>query len=116
MADFILAVDQSTQGTKLLLLRFDGSIAARLDRAHAQIIDERGWVEHDPEEIWQNLKSLVREMLEKEHLTGEEIAAIGISNQRETALAWHRTTSGSAHAAALYASGWQRITPRTSSR
>ena len=92
MADFMLAVDQSTQGTKLLLLRFDGSIAARLDRAHAQIVDERGWVEHDPEEIWQNLKSLVREMLEKEHLTGEEIAAIGISNQRETALAWNRAT------------------------
>ena len=92
MADFILAVDQSTQGTKLLLLRFDGSIAARLDRAHAQIVDERGWVEHNPEEIWQNLKTLVREMLEKEHLTGEEIAAIGISNQRETALAWNRAT------------------------
>ena len=92
MADFILAVDQSTQGTKLLLLRFDGSIAARLDRTHAQIVDERGWVEHNPEEIWQNLKALVREMLEKEHLTGEEIAAIGISNQRETALAWNRAT------------------------
>ncbi|BEU88865.1 glycerol kinase GlpK [Selenomonas sp. TAMA-11512] len=89
---YILAVDQSTQGTKALLLNEKGESVLRVDRPHRQIIDERGWVEHDGEEIWGNLLSLVRELLEKAKLTGEEIEAIGISNQRETVIAFHKET------------------------
>ena len=80
----IMGIDQSTQGTKLLLFDAEGKIIYKADKPHKQYIDEKGWVEHDPDEIWQNLKTLVKEMLEKMHLTGNEIRAIGISNQRET--------------------------------
>ncbi len=88
----IMGIDQSTQGTKLLLFDAEGKIIYKADKPHKQYIDEKGWVEHDPDEIWQNLKTLVKEMLEKMHLTGNEIRAIGISNQRETAMAWNRRT------------------------
>lgn len=88
----VMGIDQSTQGTKLLLFDAEGNIIYKADKAHKQYIDEKGWVEHDPDEIWQNLKTLVKEMLEKMHSEGHEIRAIGISNQRETAMAWNRKT------------------------
>ena len=88
----VMGIDQSTQGTKLLLFDAEGNIIYKADKAHKQYIDEKGWVEHDPDEIWQNIKTLVKEMLEKMHSEGHEIRAIGISNQRETAMAWNRKT------------------------
>lgn len=92
MDSYILGIDQSTQGTKLLLFDAEGNIIYKADTAHKQYIDEKGWVEHDPVEIWQNLKFLVKEMLAKMNIDGHELRAIGISNQRETAMAWNRRT------------------------
>lgn len=92
MDSYILAVDQSTQGTKGLVFDGSGKLIARCDRPHAQIIDERGWVEHDPEEIYRNTLAVVRDVMEKAGIKKEQIAAFGISNQRETALAWDRKT------------------------
>lgn len=92
MNNYILAVDQSTQGTKGLLFDADGSLVARCDRPHAQIVDQRGWVEHDPEEIYLNTISVVQDVLEKAAIDPREIVAAGISNQRETALAWDAQT------------------------
>ena len=92
MGKYIIGIDQSTQGTKVILFDEKGGILLRLDRAHRQIIDERGWVEHDPEEIYGNLIALVRELLEKSGIDRADVAAVGISNQRETALAWSRAT------------------------
>lgn len=92
MKSYILGIDQSTQGTKLLLFDAEGNIIYKSDKAHKQYIDEKGWVEHDPIEIWQNLKDLVKEMLAKTGIDGHELRAIGISNQRETAMAWNRRT------------------------
>lgn len=87
---YILAVDQSTSGTKALLFNQTGRLTARADRSHRQIIDERGWVEHDPEEIYQNLLDAVREVLETACIKPEQVAAAGISNQRETGMMWGR--------------------------
>lgn len=89
---YILAFDQSTQGTKGLLFDGAGRLAARCDRSHRQIVDEKGWVEHDPEEIYRNTVAVAKDVVEKAGIQKEEIAAIGISNQRETALVWDRRT------------------------
>lgn len=87
---YILGIDQSTQGTKGLLFDSKGSLAARCDRSHAQIINNRGWVEHDPEEIYHNTLAVIRDVTEKAYISKEQILAIGISNQRETAVVWDK--------------------------
>ncbi len=85
---YILGLDQSTQGTKLLLFDAQGKIAARVDRPHRQLVNEQGWVSHDMEEVYENVKALVRALIEQTGIDSEEIAALGISNQRETTAAW----------------------------
>lgn len=92
MADYLIAIDQSTQSTKALLFDGEGSICLRVDRPHRQLIDEKGWVEHDPEEIWQNVFNLIPELLQKSGVSPEDIRAVGVSNQRETAVMWERAT------------------------
>ena len=87
-----MAIDQSTQSTKVLLFDETGRICLRVDRPHRQIIDERGYVEHDPEEIYHNLLALVPELLQKSGVDPTLIKAVGISNQRETALMWEKAT------------------------
>lgn len=89
---YILGVDQSTQGTKGLLFDGAGKLIARCDRPHAQIINDKGWVEHDPEEIYRNTVAVIRDVTEKAGIHKSQIAAMGISNQRETALVWDRIT------------------------
>lgn len=92
MAKYILAVDQSTQGTKALLLDGQGAPVCRIDRPHKQLIDSHGWVEHDPEEIYINTLRVLREAVEKSRVDPREIAALGVSNQRETTVCWDRRT------------------------
>ena len=89
---YILAVDQSTQGTKGLLFDENGVLVSRADRPHRQIVDERGWVEHDPEEIFTNVLAAARETVERAGANKAAIVALGISNQRETVAAWDRET------------------------
>ncbi len=90
MAEYIISVDQSTQGTKALLFDKTGQIVHRTDRAHRQIINEKGWVSHDPEEIYQNVLEVVEELLHGIDKTC--VVGVGISNQRETSLAWNKIT------------------------
>ncbi len=92
MAAYVLAVDQSTQGTKALLFDPQGALISRADRPHRQITDDRGWVEHDPEEIWQNTLGVIRDATEKAGIDKNELAAMGISNQRETTVCWGRAS------------------------
>lgn len=89
---YLLAIDQSTSGTKALL--FDGAaqLIARCDLPHEQKISENGWVAHDPMEIWENVKGVCRMAVEKAGIDKKDIIGIGISNQRETALVWDRET------------------------
>lgn len=89
---YMLSVDQSTQGTKALIFDRSGRMVVRHDMPHRQIIDENGWVEHDLEEIWENTKEAVRSALKKAGIAPEQIAGMGISNQRETVAAWNRKT------------------------
>ena len=87
---YILAIDQSTSGTKALLFDESARLIGRSDLPHTQKISENGWVAHDPMEIWENTKGVVRAVVEKTGIDRGEIVGIGISNQRETALVWDR--------------------------
>ena len=97
MAEYIIGIDQSTQGTKVMLFDKTGVMKLRVDKSHAQLINDQGWVEHDPDEIYQNLIALVRQLLETSGIDGNDVAAVGISNQRETALAWEKATGRKVH-------------------
>lgn len=92
MKKYVLSVDQSTQGTKALLFDERGTLLSRADKSHRQIIDEHGWVEHDPEEIWQNTLYVVKTVVKKTGINQNELAVLGISNQRETSVCWDRKT------------------------
>ena len=92
MKKYVLSVDQSTQGTKALLFDDRGTLLCRADQSHRQIIDEHGWVEHDPEEIWRNTLYVVRAVVDKAGIDKNELAVLGISNQRETSVCWNKRT------------------------
>lgn len=85
---YVLAIDQSTQGTKAILFDRTGNLVCRTDLAHKQIINDKGWVSHDLEEIYANTIQVVKNLIEKAGIQKEEIACLGISNQRETSAAW----------------------------
>lgn len=89
---YILAVDQSTQGTKALLFNQTGKLIGRSDLPHRQIVNEKGWVSHDLMEIYQNTLLTVKNVLEKTGIDKNAVAGVGISNQRETSAAWDRIT------------------------
>ena len=90
MGKYIIGIDQSTQGTKALLFDEQGTLLTRADKSHRQIINDKGWVEHNPEEFYANVIQTVKETVEKAGVLKEDIVGVGISNQRETALAWER--------------------------
>ena len=92
MSRYILAVDQSTQGTKGLLFDENGILVCRADRPHRQIVNDRGWVEHDPVEILQNTVGVCADVLDKSGVSSCRIAAFAISNQRETSMMWDKAT------------------------
>lgn len=90
--NYILAVDQSTQGTKGLLFDGEGRLISRVDRSHRQIVNGQGWISHSLPEIRDNTLAVCRAVVEKAGIAKGDIAAIGISNQRETTAAWNRDT------------------------
>ncbi|WP_434309264.1 FGGY-family carbohydrate kinase [Hominifimenecus sp. rT4P-3] len=92
MSHYILSIDQSTQGTKGLLFDENGILIARADKSHRQIINEFGWVGHDPMEILQNTLAVCRRVTEKAGIPKSDIKAAAISNQRETSMMWDRET------------------------
>ena len=92
MSKYIIGIDQSTQGTKALLVDEGGHLIHRADRSHRQIVNEAGWVSHDPAEIAANVLAVARAVVEETGVDPADVAGIGISNQRETTVAWSRTT------------------------
>lgn len=86
----LLSIDQSTQGTKGLVWGLDGRLLGRADAPHRQWVNERGWVSHDLDEIWANVRRAAKAALEA--AGAHEVAALGLSNQRETACCWDRST------------------------
>ena len=105
MKQYVLSIDQSTQGTKALLFDRNGTLLCRADKPHRQLIDEHGWVEHDVEEIWQNTLAVVRMVTEKAGIDKREIAVLGISNQRETSVCWDRKTGKPVYNAIVWQCG-----------
>ena len=89
---YILGIDQSTQGTKVLLFDEKGKIVDKVSMEHRQIIDQQGWVEHDPIEIYNNTIFLVKRLIEKLSFDPSCILGVGLTNQRETALVWDKET------------------------
>jgi glycerol kinase len=92
MTKYIIAIDQGTTSTRCILFNHAGEIVATDQKEHAQIYPKPGWVEHDALEIWENTQSVVRGALDRSAAAVGDIAAIGITNQRETALVWERAT------------------------
>lgn len=92
MKKYILALDSGTTSNRAILFDHSGKIVNSSQREFEQIFPKPGWVEHNPEEIWSTQKFVVRDVLEKQKITHENIAAIGITNQRETTLVWDKET------------------------
>jgi len=92
MHKYILAIDQSTQGTKALIYDENGRLRCRKDKSHRQLIDENGYIEHDMSEIIDNVKTVVWEAVRESGIDKNQIVAAGISNQRETLAAWDKIT------------------------
>jgi glycerol kinase len=92
MADYILAIDQGTTSTRAIIFDRSGSIVSSGQLEHEQIFPRAGWVEHDPMEIWRNTREVIGQALGKADLTRHDIAAVGITNQRETAVVWDKNT------------------------
>jgi glycerol kinase len=92
MSDFIGAIDQGTTSTRFIVFDRVGKAVACAQKEHRQIFPQPGWVEHDPEEIWLRTKEVMAEAIEQARLKARDLAAIGITNQRETTVVWDRKT------------------------
>ena len=92
MADHIGAIDQGTTSTRFIIFDRSGHIVSAAQKEHRQIYPQPGWVEHDPEEIWRCTREVIREAMTAGSLGPRDLAAIGITNQRETTIAWNRKT------------------------
>ena len=92
MNQYVVAIDQGTTSTRALVFDHSGNIVSSGQMEHEQIFPQAGWVEHDPAEIWNNTREVIGSALSKANLTRHDIAAVGITNQRETAVVWDRTT------------------------
>ncbi|WP_125773292.1 glycerol kinase GlpK [Antribacter gilvus] len=92
MPDYVLAIDQGTTSSRAIVFDHGGTIVSTGQLEHAQIFPKAGWVEHNPVEIWDNVREAVGIALTRANLNHTDIAAVGITNQRETAVVWDRTT------------------------
>jgi len=92
MAGYAGAVDQGTTSTRFIIFDREGNIVSLGQKEHRQIFPKPGWVEHDGQEIWDNTREVIKEAMDKAGITGRDLAAIGVTNQRETTLLWERRT------------------------
>ncbi|MCH4563559.1 glycerol kinase GlpK [Halomonas sp. EGI 63088] len=102
MADYLLAIDQGTTSSRAILFDREGRNRAMAQREFAQHFPADGWVEHDPEAIWETVLATCREVIDRAGVRVEEIAGIGITNQRETTLLWDRATGEPLHNAIVW--------------
>ncbi len=92
MTTYVGAIDQGTTSTRFIIFDRSGRIIAMAQKEHEQICPQPGWVEHNAEEIWQRTREVIAEAMEQGRLQPSDLAAIGITNQRETTIVWHRKT------------------------
>ena len=101
-SSFILAIDQGTTSSRAILFDHDGNIRALAQREFAQHFPQPGWVEHDAEEIWQSQIGVARDVLQQAGIDATAVAAIGITNQRETTVLWDRISGKPLHRAIVW--------------
>ncbi|MFI6425433.1 glycerol kinase GlpK [Promicromonospora sp. NPDC050880] len=92
MADYVLAIDQGTTSTRAIVFNHAGTIVSTGQIEHDQVFPKAGWVEHKPDQIWDNTRQVVGLALTKANLNHTDLAAVGITNQRETTVVWDKTT------------------------
>ena len=102
MASYVLAIDQGTTGTTVLVLDRRLSVRAKVNQEFRQIFPKPGWVEHDVEDIWGSTLATVQRALREAGISGREVAAIGITNQRETTALWERRSGRPIHHAIVW--------------
>src|ERR1700744_6586994 len=92
MPDYVAAVDQGTTSTRFMIFDHSGNEVGKHQLEHEQILPQAGWVEHNPVEIWERTASVIQSALNNTKLSATDLAALGITNQRETALVWDKRT------------------------
>ncbi len=109
MPDYVGAIDQGTTSTRFIVFSRSGQIVATAQKEHEQIYPKSGWVEHNPQEIWTRTQEVIAEAMESKGLKATDLAAVGITNQRETTVVWNRKTGQPAYNAIV----WQdtRVSP-----
>ncbi len=127
MGSYVMALDQGTTGTTVLIMDHQGRTVSRINREFTQYYPQPGWVEHDPQEIWALTLGLTRQAMLQANIEPQEIKAIGITNQRETTVVWDKATGQAIYNAIVWqcrrtaplceemkAAGWEdRIRDRT---
>jgi glycerol kinase len=102
MAEYVGALDQGTTSTRFMIFDHGGQVVGGDQKEHEQIFPKPGWVEHDPAEIWARSQDVIAGALQKASLSAGDIAAIGITNQRETTVVWDRSTGQAIHNALVW--------------
>ncbi|HEY7399698.1 MAG TPA: glycerol kinase GlpK [Actinomycetota bacterium] len=92
MADYVGAIDQGTTSTRFMIFDHSGGVVGVDQKEHEQIYPKPGWVEHDPKEIWTRTTEVIDGALNKAGISASDLAAVGVTNQRETTVVWDRTT------------------------
>ncbi|TLG71438.1 glycerol kinase GlpK [Methylocystis sp. B8] len=102
MSKFLGALDQGTTSTRFVIMDAAGEIVTQAQREHRQIYPRPGWVEHDAAEIWANTQAVIEAAFSKANLSAQDLAAIGVTNQRETTVLWDATTGAPLHNAIVW--------------
>ncbi len=102
MAKYVGAVDQGTTSTRFMVFSHEGQVVAIDQKEHEQIFPDRGWVEHDPAEVWTNTQEVIEGCLSKGGIDPKDIAAVGVTNQRETTVVWEKATGKAIHNALVW--------------
>ena len=102
MADYVGALDQDTTSTRFMVFDHGGQVVSIDQKEHEQIFPKPGWVEHDANEIWARSQEVIRGALSKANLSDSDLAAVGITNQRETTLVWDKNTGEPVHNAIVW--------------
>jgi glycerol kinase len=102
MADHVGALDQGTTSTRFMIFDHGGNVVGIDQKEHEQIFPKPGWVEHDANEVWERSQAVIDGALQKSNLAAGDLAAIGITNQRETTVVWDRATGQPIHNALVW--------------
>jgi glycerol kinase len=102
MANYVGALDQGTTSTRFMIFDHGGKVVGIHQKEHEQIYPKPGWVEHDPAEIWARSQEVIKGALDSKNLSASDLAAVGITNQRETTVVWDRKTGRAVHNAIVW--------------